>query len=102
MQTLMHFSSSQILSQLDIIIPLDMLLSMFIKVVQNSSEFSEGVVTMFPFPMFTVQSPLTTTSDGSAVGTPVSGVVSADLGELSSNLSCFIMELDLLVKQVTD
>lgn len=102
MQSLIHFSSLQILSQLDIIIPLDMLLSMFIKVVQNSSEFSEGVVTMFPFPMFTVQSPLTTPSDGPAVGTPVSGVVSADLGELSSNLSCFIMELDLLLKQVTD
>jgi len=73
---------------------------MFVKVVQNSSEFSEGVATMFPFPMFTVQSPMTTTTDGSVIATPVSGAVSADLGELSSNLSCFIMELDLLVKQV--
>ena len=33
------------------------------------------------------------------MATPVSGVPS-ELGELSSNLSCFIMELDLLVKQV--
>ena len=98
---LIHFFFLQILSQLDIIIRLDVLLSMFIKVVQNSSEFSEGVATMFPFPMFTVQSPLTTSADG-AIATPVSGVLSADLGELSSNLSCFIMELDLLVKQVID
>lgn len=89
----------QILSQLDIIIPLDMLLSIFIKVVQNSSEFSEGVTTMFPFPTFTVQSPMTPTAEGSLISTPVSGVLS-ELGELSSNLSCFIMELDLLVKQV--
>ena len=76
-----------------------MLLSMFIKVVQNSCEFAEGVPTMFPFPLFTVQSPLTTNADGAVIATPGSGV-SADLGELSSNLSCFIMELDLLVKQV--
>ncbi|KAJ7365309.1 response to drug [Desmophyllum pertusum] len=88
-----------ILSQLDIVIRLDMLLSIFIKVVQNSSEFSEGVATMFPFPMFTVQSPLTPTAEGSLMATPVSGV-SIELAELSSNLSCFIMELDLLVKQV--
>lgn len=88
----------QILSQLDIIIRLEMLLDIFIKVVQNSSEFSEGVATMFPFPLFTVQSPLTQT-EGSHMATPVSGVPS-ELGELSSNLSCFIMELDLLVKQV--
>lgn len=54
---------------------------------------------MFPFPLFTVQSPLTQTSEGSHIATPVSGVPS-ELGELSSNLSCFIMELDLLVKQV--
>ena len=76
-----------------------MLLDIFIKVVQNSSEFSEGVPTMFPFPLFTVQSPLTQTVEGSHMATPVSGV-SSELGELSSNLSCFIMELDLLVKQV--
>lgn len=76
-----------------------MLLDIFIKVVQNSSEFSEGVPTMFPFPLFTVQSPLTPTVEGSHMATPVSGVPS-ELGELSSNLSCFIMELDLLVKQV--
>ena len=76
-----------------------MLLDIFIKVVQNSSEFSEGVATMFPFPSFTVQSPLTQTVEGSHLVTPVSGVPS-ELGELSSNLSCFIMELDLLVKQV--
>ena len=89
----------QILSQLDIIIRLEMLLDIFIKVVQNSSEFSEGVPTMFPFPLFTVQSPLTQAVEGSHMATPVSGV-SSELGELSSNLSCFIMELDLLVKQV--
>lgn len=94
------FCFSQILSQLDIIIRLDVLLSMFIKVVQNSSEFSEGVATMFPFPMSSVPSPLSTTAEGSVIATPVSGAMSADLGELSSNLSCFIMELDLLVKQV--
>lgn len=76
-----------------------MLLDIFIKVVQNSSEFSEGVATMFPFPMFTVQSPLTPSAEGSHLPTPVSGI-SLELGELSSNLSCFIMELDLLVKQV--
>ena len=76
-----------------------MLLDIFIKVVQNSSEFSEGVPTMFPFPLFTVQSPLTQAVEGSHMATPVSGV-SSELGELSSNLSCFIMELDLLVKQV--
>lgn len=75
---------------------------MFIKVVQNSSEFSEGVATMFPFPVSvsSVPSPLSTTVEGSVIATPVSGAMSADLGELSSNLSCFIMELDLLVKQV--
>ncbi len=54
---------------------------------------------MFPFPMFTVQSPLTPSAEGSHLPTPVSGI-SLELGELSSNLSCFIMELDLLVKQV--
>ena len=54
---------------------------------------------MFPFPTFTVQSPMTPTAEGSLISTPVSGVLS-ELGELSSNLSCFIMELDLLVKQV--
>ena len=54
---------------------------------------------MFPFPTFTVQSPLTPNTEGSLMATPVSGV-SLELGELSSNLSCFIMELDLLVKQV--
>ena len=94
------FCFSQILSQLDIIIRLDVLLGMFIKVVQNSSEFSEGVATMFPFPMSSVPSPLSTAAEGSVIATPVSGAMSADLGELSSNLSCFIMELDLLVKQV--
>lgn len=88
------------MSQLDIIIRLDVLLGMFIKVVQNSSEFSEGVATMFPFPMSSVPSPLSTAAEGSVIATPVSGAMSADLGELSSNLSCFIMELDLLVKQV--
>lgn len=54
---------------------------------------------MFPFPLFTVQSPLTPTAEASHMPTPVSGI-SLELGELSSNLSCFIMELDLLVKQV--
>ncbi|XP_068682061.1 protein unc-79 homolog isoform X2 [Montipora foliosa] len=88
----------QILSQLDIIIPLNMLLSMFIKVVQNSVEFSEGIPTMFSFPTCTVQSPSTT--EGAMITTPVSGVLSADFGELNSNLSCFILELDLLVKQI--
>lgn len=34
------------------------------------------------------------------ITTPVSGVLSADFGELNSNLSCFILELDLLVKQI--
>lgn len=55
---------------------------------------------MFPFPMSSVSSPLSTTAEGLVIATPVSGAMSADLGELSSNLSCFIMELDLLVKQV--
>ena len=72
---------------------------MFIKAVLNCCEFAEGVATMFPFPLSTGQSPLNTPVDGSVMVTPVSGV-SSDLGELSSNLSCFIMELDLLVKQV--
>ncbi|XP_074630271.1 protein unc-79 homolog isoform X2 [Acropora palmata] len=90
----------QILSQLDIIIPLHMLLGMFIKAVQNVIEFAEGVATMFPFPTFSVQSPSTTTHEGTIITTPVSALPSADLGELNSNLSCFILELDLLVKQV--
>ena len=77
-----------------------MLLAMLIKAVQNSIEFAEGVSTMFPFPTFSVQSPSSTTSDGTLITTPVSGLPSADLGELNSNLSCFILELDLLVKQV--
>lgn len=77
-----------------------MLLDMFIKAVQNSIEFAEGVSTMFPFPTFSVQSPSTTTHEGTIITTPVSALPSADLGELNSNLSCFILELDLLVKQV--
>ena len=91
------------LSQLDVMIKLDMLLGMFIKTVQNyanCSDVVDGVATMFPFPLFSSQPPVSPALETPT--TPASSLLSADLNQLNSVLSCFIMQLDLLVKQVCE
>mgnify|MGYP001794320213 CR=1 FL=1 len=87
----------QIISQLNLVVKPHVLLTMFIHCVQTYTECSEGIATMFPFPVYTGIEPLSPTMES-----PPTSVtsVSGDLKELNSTLSCFIMMLDLLVKQV--
>ena len=87
----------QIISQLNLVVKPHVLLTMFIHCVKTYTECSEGISTMFPFPVYTGIEPLSPTMESP----PTSATsVSGDLKELNSTVSCFIMMLDLLVKQV--
>ncbi|XP_048586447.1 protein unc-79 homolog isoform X2 [Nematostella vectensis] len=100
-QLVQGLSWLQMLSTEEVIIKVHMLTNMFLKAIQSYTEFPESVPTMFPFPQS--QAPQTNETPGSPDTPPVSAAstnMSADLTEVNTPLSSFILMLDLLVKQV--
>jgi hypothetical protein len=105
------------LSTLEVVIKLHMLTSMFIKAIQNQLESTDGMSTMFPFPSQeempidkrdSLHSTQSTSMDkepsspgtDSFVEPPQTEDSTCSEKEAISNLSSFIIMLDLLVKQV--
>ena len=92
------------LSTLEVVIKLHMLTSMFIKAIQNQIESSDGISTMFPFSsredMGSSMEKESTADAESLSEPPRTADSTCSQKEDISNLSSFIIMLDLLVKQV--